>query len=141
INNQNYKETFTSDLCLLVHVFTQRPPPFSLRLSSSVIGISFQLATKKKQEMSSSDEVVEDMNVDGDSSGTLKLRFKDRSEKVAKTKEMLSKQAVQTKEMLSKQAVKIAKQAEEHERFINKVTHLLGVLGFGGFCFLLGASE
>ncbi|KAK6236525.1 hypothetical protein QUC31_020313 [Theobroma cacao] len=89
--------------------------------------------------MSSSDEVVEDMNVDGDSSGTLKLRFKDRSEKVAKTKEMLSKQAVQTKEMLSKQAVKIAKQAEEHERFINKVTHLLGVLGFGGFCFLLGA--
>nr|KYP57582.1 hypothetical protein KK1_003847 [Cajanus cajan] len=41
--------------------------------------------------------------------------------------------------MLSKQAVKIAKQAEEHERFINKVTHLVGVLGFGGFCFLLGA--
>ncbi|XP_021275922.1 uncharacterized membrane protein C776.05 [Herrania umbratica] len=89
--------------------------------------------------MSSSDEFVEDMNVDGDPSGTLNLRFKDRSEKVAKTKEMLSKQAVQTKEMLSKQAVKIAKQAEEHERFINKVTHLLGVLGFGGFCFLLGA--
>ncbi|KAG4113051.1 hypothetical protein ERO13_D13G197975v2 [Gossypium hirsutum] len=66
-------------------------------------------------------------------------RFKDRAEQVAKTKEILSKQAVQTKEMLSKQAVKIAKQAEEHERFINKVTHLLGVLGFGGFCFLLGA--
>ncbi|KAL2338758.1 hypothetical protein Fmac_013204 [Flemingia macrophylla] len=60
-------------------------------------------------------------------------RFKDRS------KEMLSKQAVQTKQILSKQAVKIAKQAEEHERFINKVTHLVGVLGFGGFCFLLGA--
>nr|ACU22841.1 unknown [Glycine max] len=60
-------------------------------------------------------------------------RFRDRS------KEMLSKQAVQTKQMLSKQAVKIAKQAEEHERFINKVTHLVGVLGFGGFCFLLGA--
>lgn len=37
------------------------------------------------------------------------------------TQEMLSKQAVQTKQMLSKQAVKIAKQAEEHERFINKV--------------------
>lgn len=40
---------------------------------------------------------------------------------MAQTKEMLSKQAVQTKEILSKQAVKIAKQAEEHERFINKV--------------------
>ncbi|KAL1335544.1 hypothetical protein AAHE18_11G254900 [Arachis hypogaea] len=51
----------------------------------------------------------------------LKRRFRDRSK------------------MLSKQAVKIAKQAEEHERFINKVTHLVGVLGFGGFCFLLGA--
>ncbi|XP_022756430.1 uncharacterized membrane protein C776.05-like isoform X1 [Durio zibethinus] len=89
--------------------------------------------------MSSSDEFVEDMNVNGDSSGTVYRRFKDRSEKVAKTKEMLSKQAVQTKEMLSKQAVKIVKQAEEHERFINKVTHLLGVLGFGAFCFLLGA--
>ncbi|XP_075474974.1 glycerophosphocholine acyltransferase 1-like isoform X2 [Primulina tabacum] len=52
---------------------------------------------------------------------------------------MLSKQADQTKQILSKQAEKIAKQAEEHERFINKVTHLLGVLGFGGFCFVLGA--
>ncbi|XWS72225.1 hypothetical protein CRYUN_Cryun02cG0021700 [Craigia yunnanensis] len=87
--------------------------------------------------MSSSDEFGE--NVNGDSPGTVNRRFKERAEKVAKTKEMLSKQAVQTKEMLSKQAVKIAKQAEEHERFINKVTHLLGVLGFGGFCFLLGA--
>lgn len=107
--------------------------------------------------------------------------------KVAETKE-------KTKQILSKQAVKIAKQAEEHESFINKVyqlaalrsllftileasatylfetfmellvvklfftvillcqlfqtnclwmqlTHLLGVLGFGGFCFVLGASE
>ncbi|KAK8520392.1 hypothetical protein V6N13_031156 [Hibiscus sabdariffa] len=89
--------------------------------------------------MSSSDEFIEDLNSNGDSSRTVHRRFKDRAEKVAKTKEMLSKQAVQTKEMLSKQAVKIAKQAEEHERFINKVTHLLGVLGFGGFCFLLGA--
>ncbi|GMJ15711.1 hypothetical protein like AT5G35460 [Hibiscus trionum] len=89
--------------------------------------------------MSSSDELTEDLNSNGDSSATVRRRFKDRAEKVAKTKEMLSKQAVQTKEMLSKQAVKIAKQAEEHERFINKVTHLLGVLGFGGFCFLLGA--
>ena len=34
---------------------------------------------------------------------------------------MLTKQAEQTKEILSKQAVKIAKQAEEHENFINKV--------------------
>ncbi|CAN6456149.1 unnamed protein product [Victoria cruziana] len=46
---------------------------------------------------------------------------------------------VKTKELLSKQAKKIAEQAEEHERFINKVTHLLGVLGFGAFCFLLGS--
>jgi len=60
-------------------------------------------------------------------------------QKVVQTRELLSKQAVQTREILSKQAVKIAKQAEEHERFINKVTHLVGVLGFGGFCFLLGA--
>lgn len=45
-------------------------------------------------------------------------------QKVAQTKEILSKQAVQTKEILSKQAVKIAKQAEEHERFINKVVIL-----------------
>lgn len=53
-------------------------------------------------------------------------------QQVAKTKEMLSKQAVQTKEMLSKQAVKIAKQAEEHERFINKV-----IFSTFFFCFLL----
>ncbi|KAJ4823433.1 glycerophosphocholine acyltransferase [Turnera subulata] len=69
----------------------------------------------------------------------VKQRFRDKSAKVAQTKEMLSKQANQTKEILSKQADKIAKQAEEHERFINKVTHFLGVLGFGSFCFLLGA--
>ena len=43
------------------------------------------------------------------------------AQKVAKTKEMLSKQAVQTKQILSKHADKIAKRAEEHERFINKV--------------------
>ncbi|GMY10410.1 glycerophosphocholine acyltransferase 1 [Fagus crenata] len=59
-----------------------------------------------------------DMN--GDSFQKVKQRFKDQSMKVAQTKEMLSKQAVQAKEILSKQAVKIAKQAEEHERFINK---------------------
>ncbi|KAM3349708.1 hypothetical protein ACQJBY_022541 [Aegilops geniculata] len=45
----------------------------------------------------------------------------------------------QAKAMLSKQAVKIATKAEEHERFIFKVTHLMGVLGFGTFCYLLGA--
>ncbi|PPS17757.1 hypothetical protein GOBAR_AA02780 [Gossypium barbadense] len=70
--------------------------------------------------MSSSDEFMDDMNGNGDLYGTVNRRFKDRAEQVAKTKEILSKQAVQTKEMLSKQAVKIAKQAEEHERFINK---------------------
>ncbi|CAK9152477.1 unnamed protein product [Ilex paraguariensis] len=80
--------------------------------------------------MSSNEESMEDSN--GDSFGTVKQRLKDRSEKVAQTKE-------KTKQILSKQADKIAKQAEEHERFINKVTHFMGVLGFGTFCFLLGA--
>ncbi|OAY72301.1 putative membrane protein [Ananas comosus] len=48
--------------------------------------------------------------------------------------------AVRSKvEILSKHAVKIANKAEEHERFLFKVTHLLGVLGFGAFCFILGA--
>lgn len=46
---------------------------------------------------------------------------------------------VHTKQILSKQAKKIAKQAEEHERFITKVTYFLGVVGFGTFCFLLGS--
>ncbi|KAK3213459.1 hypothetical protein Dsin_018165 [Dipteronia sinensis] len=81
--------------------------------------------------MSNNEEAMDDTNED--SYGTVKQRLKDRSQ------EIMSKKAVQTKEILSKQAVKIAKQAEEHERFINKVTHLLGVLGFGGFCFILGA--
>ncbi|XP_021902056.1 uncharacterized membrane protein C776.05 [Carica papaya] len=63
---------------------------------------------------------TEDMNTNGDSFQTVKQRLKDRTKKVVQTKEMLSKQAVQTKEILSKQAIKIAKQAEEHERFINK---------------------
>lgn len=70
--------------------------------------------------MSDKEEYVE--YVDGESAEAKKRRFRDRS-----------------KEVLSKQAVKIAKRAEEHESFINKVTHLLSVLGFGGFCFLLGA--
>ncbi|KAL8480288.1 hypothetical protein ACS0TY_026998 [Phlomoides rotata] len=89
--------------------------------------------------MTSIEEKVEVEDANGNSLGKIKIRLKDRSQKVAHTKEMLSKQAVQAKEILSKQAVKIAKQAEEHERFINKVTHLIGVLGFGGFCFILGA--
>ncbi|KAL2553813.1 hypothetical protein Fot_07432 [Forsythia ovata] len=89
--------------------------------------------------MASNEEAMEVKDSTGDSFGRVKQRLKDRSKKVAETKEMLSKQAVQTKQILSKQADKIAKQAEEHERFINKVTHLLGVLGFGGFCFILGA--
>ncbi|XP_057501632.1 glycerophosphocholine acyltransferase 1-like [Actinidia eriantha] len=67
-------------------------------------------------------------HVNGDSFDKVKQRLKDQSQKVA-----------QTKQILSKQAVKIAKQAEEHERFITKVTYLCGVLGFGAFCFLLGA--
>ncbi|KAL0866762.1 hypothetical protein Bca101_045880 [Brassica carinata] len=86
------------------------------------------------------EEHFEDSNSNGgDTFDAVNQRFKDRSKKVVHTRELLSKQAVQTREILSKQAVKIAKQAEEHERFINKVTHLVGVLGFGGFCFLLGA--
>lgn len=95
------------------------------------------------------DNGMEDNN-NGDSFGKVKQRFKDRTKKVVETKEMLSKQAVKSRELLSKQAVKskemlskqadkIAKQAEEHERFINKVTHFLGVIAFGTFCFLLGA--
>jgi len=52
-------------------------------------------------------------------------------------KEMLSKQAVHTKQMLSKQAVKIAKQAEEHERFINKVLLRFPISLFVSKCFLL----
>ncbi|XP_078432149.1 glycerophosphocholine acyltransferase 1 [Wolffia australiana] len=68
------------------------------------------------------------------------VRDKERlSMQARQTRERLSKQALQTKEVLSKHAVKIAKRAEEHEPLINKVTHLVGVLGFGGFCYLLGA--
>ncbi|KAH7853050.1 hypothetical protein Vadar_032613 [Vaccinium darrowii] len=87
--------------------------------------------------MSSDEEIMDDLN--GTSFDGVKTSLKDRSKKVAQTKEMLSKQAVKSKEMLSKQAVKIAKRAEEHEQFIEKVTHFCGVLGFGAFCFLLGA--
>nr|XP_043623728.1 glycerophosphocholine acyltransferase 1 [Erigeron canadensis] len=83
--------------------------------------------------MSSNEET--DYDYPSNSNGGLqnvKQRFKDRSRKVAQTKE-------KTKEILSKQAVKIAKQAEEHESFITKVTHFMGVFAFGGFCFILGA--
>ncbi|KAJ0971317.1 hypothetical protein J5N97_019276 [Dioscorea zingiberensis] len=69
---------------------------------------------------------------DGETFRRVKQKIAERSKRVVETKE-------KTKEILSKQAVKIAKQAEEHERFITKVTHLLGVLGFGAFCFILGA--
>ncbi|XAR53460.1 hypothetical protein NMG60_11022023 [Bertholletia excelsa] len=87
--------------------------------------------------MSSNEDSMDDVNED--SFDRQQQRLTDRSKRVAQTKEILSKQAVKSKEILSKQAVKIAKQAEEHEQFINKVTHFCGVLGFGGFCFLLGA--
>ncbi|OAY85410.1 uncharacterized membrane protein C776.05 [Ananas comosus] len=66
----------------------------------------------------------------------------DDAEPFRKAKQSISdrsKRVVQTKEILTKQADKLAKQAEEHERIIFKVTHLLGVLGFGAFCFVLGA--
>ncbi|KAF9680423.1 hypothetical protein SADUNF_Sadunf06G0119700 [Salix dunnii] len=90
--------------------------------------------------MSNDDEHAEEISTtNGDSFEKVKQRLQDRSKKVDHTKEMMSKQAKHTKEILSKQASKIAKQAGEHEKFINKVTHVLGVLGFGGFCFLLGA--
>ncbi|KAG5243499.1 hypothetical protein OIU76_009589 [Salix suchowensis] len=90
--------------------------------------------------MSNNEEHAEEISTtNGDSFEKVKQRLQDRSQKVDQTKEMMSKQAHQTKEILSKQASKIAKQAGEHEKFINKVTHVLGVLGFGGFCFLLGA--
>ncbi|XP_039117498.1 glycerophosphocholine acyltransferase 1-like [Dioscorea cayenensis subsp. rotundata] len=68
----------------------------------------------------------------GEAFRKVRMTIAERSKRVAETKE-------KTKKILSKQAVKIAKQAEEHERFITKVTHLLSVLGFGAFCFILGA--
>ncbi|CAI9286119.1 unnamed protein product [Lactuca saligna] len=80
----------------------------------------------------SSTEEADDYQSNGHRFQGVKQRLKDRSRKVAQTKE-------KTKEILSKQAVKIAQQAEEHESFITKVTHFMGVFGFGGFCFILGA--
>lgn len=82
--------------------------------------------------MSSNEETDEYQSNGSHRFQNVKQRFKDRSRKVAQTKE-------KTKEILSKQAVKIAKQAEEHESFITKVTHFMGVFAFGGFCFILGA--
>ncbi|GAA0158597.1 hypothetical protein Leryth_009152 [Lithospermum erythrorhizon] len=81
--------------------------------------------------MGTEDEYIEEVS-NGDSFEKVRQKLKDRRKKVAETKE-------KTKLILSKQAIKIAKQAEEHETFINKVTHLLSVFGFGAFCFLLGA--
>ncbi|KAL2653348.1 hypothetical protein R1flu_021476 [Riccia fluitans] len=49
------------------------------------------------------------------------------------------KVVLQTKEMLTKHAEKLAKRADEHEQFLNKVTYSLGVVSFGTFCFLLGS--
>ncbi|GFP79503.1 uncharacterized membrane protein ygr149w [Phtheirospermum japonicum] len=74
--------------------------------------------------MASNEETMEVEDSNGYLYGNkVKLRLKDPSK-------------FRPKRSCPKQAVKIAKQAEEHERFINKVTHLLGVLGFGGFCFI-----
>lgn len=114
-----------------------------------LIGLTPSVWLSLLSTMSNIEEILEDMN--GDSFDKVKHRFKDPSkvlanpwiesisncglcmylvfliwvclvlQKVAHTREILSKQAVHTKEILSKQAVKIAKQAEEHERFINKV--------------------
>ncbi|XP_019192676.1 PREDICTED: uncharacterized membrane protein C776.05 isoform X1 [Ipomoea nil] len=80
--------------------------------------------------MSSCEDLIEYTN--GDSFDKVRQRLKNRSKKMAETKE-------KTKQILSEHADKIAKRAEVHETFLTKVTHLLGVLWFGGFCFLLGA--
>ncbi|KAH7294495.1 hypothetical protein KP509_27G003300 [Ceratopteris richardii] len=45
----------------------------------------------------------------------------------------------ETKQVIKRQAVRVANQAHEHETLLNKITYLLGVLGFGTFCFLLGS--
>ncbi|GKB25435.1 uncharacterized membrane protein-like protein [Tanacetum coccineum] len=83
--------------------------------------------------MSSNEEDTDEYQSNGSQRfQKVKQRFKDRSKKVAETKE-------KTKEILSKHAVIIAKQAEEHESFITKLTHFMGVFAFGGFCFILGA--
>ncbi|KAL4571826.1 hypothetical protein LXL04_018591 [Taraxacum kok-saghyz] len=80
----------------------------------------------------SSTEESDDYSYGGRRFQRVKQRLKDRSRRVVQTKE-------KTKEILSKQAVKIAKHAEEHERFITKVTHFIGVFAYGAFCFILGA--
>ncbi|KAI3685313.1 hypothetical protein L6452_34555 [Arctium lappa] len=68
----------------------------------------------------SSNEETDDYQSNGHRFQNVKQRLKDRSREVAQMKE-------KTKEILSKQAIKIAKHAEEHERYITKV-HL--------YCFL-----
>lgn len=47
---------------------------------------------------------------------------------------------MKTQKVLTKQAEKIAKHADKHENFLNKVTYCLGVLSFGLFCYLLGSN-
>eukprot|EP00246_Nothoceros_aenigmaticus_P004323 TRINITY_DN15828_c0_g1_i1.p1 TRINITY_DN15828_c0_g1~~TRINITY_DN15828_c0_g1_i1.p1 ORF type:complete len:355 (-),score=31.99 TRINITY_DN15828_c0_g1_i1:398-1462(-) len=44
-----------------------------------------------------------------------------------------------TRKILSKHAEEIARRAEEHQAFINKLTYCVGVVSFGAFCFLLGS--
>lgn len=57
------------------------------------------------------------------------------------TKRPLSppKVVLETKKALKKHAVRMAKRADEHEQFINKIMYSFGVLSFGTFCFLLGS--
>ncbi|KAL4575495.1 hypothetical protein LXL04_022340 [Taraxacum kok-saghyz] len=61
----------------------------------------------------SGNEDADDYQSNGHPFQGVKQRLKDRSRKVAQTKE-------KTKEILSKQAVKIAQRVEEHESFITK---------------------
>ncbi|KAI5067401.1 hypothetical protein GOP47_0017929 [Adiantum capillus-veneris] len=47
---------------------------------------------------------------------------------------------IHTQEVLTRHAHRLAKHADRHEHFLNKVTYCLGVLSFGLFCYLLGSS-
>lgn len=49
------------------------------------------------------------------------------------------KVVLETKAALKKHATRMAKHADEHEQFINKIMYLCGVMSFGTFCFLLGS--
>ncbi|CAJ2649928.1 unnamed protein product [Trifolium pratense] len=61
------------------------------------------------------------------------------SSNMKQRKESKHNQNSPVKEIISKHVINFAKHAEEYENFINKFTHLIGVLGYGAFCFLLGA--